>query len=119
MRKEHAKRNANDCSYALSTMKPTLTPLQRVHIREGGGSRLLHQVGMRMSPRPFNASLHHPTQSEQVKSRLLNVQFGRRVRPIHSIQLVNPITHSNHSIPSTINMVLFYLYVHDRTEWRH
>jgi hypothetical protein len=37
---------------------------------------------------------------------------------IHSIRLVNPINHSNHSTPSTINMFLFYLLVHDRTEWQ-
>jgi hypothetical protein len=86
-------------------------------VKKVSGDGFIKSAHVDDSPGPFDASLYQPTQVRARKepvARRSVLAVGHR----DSIRLVNPINHSNHSTPSTINMFLFYLLVHDRTEWQ-
>src|SRR5208282_4307986 len=73
---------------------------------------------MRMIPRGHSMLLYQPTQVRAGKEPVARRSVWPSCSAIDSIRLSNPINHSNHSTPSTINMFLFYLLVHDRTQWQ-
>jgi hypothetical protein len=88
------------------------------YVKKVSGDGFIKSAHEDDSPGPFDASLYQPTQVRAGKEPVARRSVWPSCSAIHSIRLVNPINHSNHSTPSTINMFLFYLLVHDRTEWQ-